>query len=172
MTTLLNARFNVPAPTAQPSYKAVLAAFICFPHLTMNNHLSKLSPDHYQTRFNIAIDDIYNFSSPPPCNQESQLEESESSDTGSLWYVVSLHSKSLISLCLPCSREQESDASILDAFRFLKKYAPHLLWNKEELETLKMENVNVKKKIKKLKDDNDHLRKAKIEPAQPEIERG
>jgi hypothetical protein len=78
----------------------------------------------------------------------------------------------LISLCLPCSGEQGPDASTFEAFKFLKKYAPHLLRNQEEMETLKLENVNLKKKIKKLKDNNNHLRKAKIEPAQPEIERG
>ncbi len=83
MTTLLNARFNVPAPTVRPLYIAVLAVNTCFPHFTMNNHLFKSSPNHCQTTFNIPVNDIYNFGSSPPRTQESQLKDS--SDTESLW---------------------------------------------------------------------------------------
>jgi predicted nucleic acid-binding Zn-ribbon protein len=45
----------------------------------------------------------------------------------------------------------------------LKKYAPHLLKDQKAEETLETEIADLKKKIKKLKDKNIQLRKAKIE---------
>jgi len=48
----------------------------------------------------------------------------------------------------------------MDAFEFLKKNAPHLLRKKKAMQTLEKENANLKKTIKKLKED---LHEAKME---------
>ena len=53
----------------------------------------------------------------------------------------------------------------MDAFEFLKKNAPHLLRLRKQkaMRTLEKENADLKKRIKKLKEDNGHLHKAKME---------
>ena len=61
------------------------------------------------------------------------------------------------------SGEQGHDAFILKALELLKDHAPHLLRNQELMQTLEMENADLKKTIKQLKYDNDQLRKAKME---------
>ncbi len=45
----------------------------------------------------------------------------------------------------------------------LTKYAPHLLKNQKAEETFETENADLKKKIKKFKEDNIQLRQAKNE---------
>ncbi len=58
-----------------------------FPHIfAMNNHLSRSSPTLIPcqtTKFDILINDIYNFGSSPPQTQESQ-DTSSSSEAESL----------------------------------------------------------------------------------------
>jgi cell division protein FtsB len=51
----------------------------------------------------------------------------------------------------------------MDAFEFLKKNAPYLLRNQKAMQTLAKKNADLKKRIKKLKEDNSHLHKAKME---------
>jgi len=48
----------------------------------------------------------------------------------------------------------------MDAFEFLKKNALHLLQKQKAMQTLEKENADLKKTIKKLKED---LHKAKME---------
>jgi len=106
----------------------------------MNNHLSGSSPTLIPcqtTKFDILVNDIYNFGSSPPQTQESQ-DTSSSSEAESLGHGV----------------------SIADAFEFLKKNAPHLLRKQKAMQTLEKENADLKKTIKKLKED---LHKAKME---------
>jgi predicted RNase H-like nuclease (RuvC/YqgF family) len=45
----------------------------------------------------------------------------------------------------------------LDAFKFLKKHAPHLLRNRKAIQTLEKENEDLKSKIKRLKEDKMEL---------------
>ena len=52
--------------------------------------------------------------------------------------------------------------SIAEAYELLLKYAPHLLRNREELQILEKEIAGLKKKAKKLKDENEKLCKAKL----------
>lgn len=49
--------------------------------------------------------------------------------------------------------------SITEAYEMLLKYAPHMLRNREELQILEKEIADLKKKVKKLKDENEKLRK-------------
>ena len=57
------------------------------------------------------------------------------------------------------SQNEGSYASITGAYELLLKYAPHMLQNREELQILEKEIADLKKKVKKLKDENDKLRK-------------
>jgi len=60
---------------------------------------------------------------------------------------------------LSFSRDEGSYASITGAYELLLKYAPHMLQNWEELQILEKEIADLKKKVKKVKDENDKLRK-------------